>query len=273
MPDATPGLAGRPLAKRFAASRVSGCSEGDSSARTCSGQTRSKASWSSMRPASRKANASRTAACGERLATRACNSHRRPSSTVNSMSCTSLPRRSSCSAAAISSANTSGCAVRNASIGRGSKVPDTTSSPCAPGSHSPIGSGAPVEGLRLNRTPVPESRSRFPNTIACTMTAVPPIPSSPWWRSVGRGARAVPRREHRLDRAAKLNERIVGHGAGRIVGARCAGTSPRIGTGCRRRTRSSHASPQGPAPRRRRCPDPEWCRACRASTAPRPSAR
>ena len=31
----------------------------------------------------------------------------------------------------------------------------------------------PVAGLRVNATPVAQSSPRFPNTIACTLTAVP----------------------------------------------------------------------------------------------------
>ena len=39
--------------------------------------------------------------------------------------------------------------------------------------------GLPVIGLRENSTPVPERSSRFPNTIACTVTAVPPCSEIP----------------------------------------------------------------------------------------------
>jgi hypothetical protein len=35
------------------------------------------------------------------------------------------------------------------------------------------GCADPVEGSRENATPAPDDRPRFPNTIACTVTAVP----------------------------------------------------------------------------------------------------
>ena len=38
---------------------------------------------------------------------------------------------------------------------------------------SPYSAGSPVDGLRVKRTPVPESAPRFPKTMACTVTAVP----------------------------------------------------------------------------------------------------
>ena len=52
-------------------------------------------------------------------------------------------------------------------------VPATTSSPCASNRTSPYSTGSPVAGLRVNATPVAESAPRLPNTIACTVTAVP----------------------------------------------------------------------------------------------------
>ena len=58
-------------------------------------------------------------------------------------------------------------------MGSTSKVPETTSSPWPPGSHSPNGWLAPVIGLRENNTPVPDLSAMFPNTIAWTTTAVP----------------------------------------------------------------------------------------------------
>jgi short chain dehydrogenase len=51
--------------------------------------------------------------------------------------------------------------IRSASVlsGSGVAAPDTTSSPCAPGSHSPKRQGLPVAGSRLNSTPVPDPGS------------------------------------------------------------------------------------------------------------------
>ena len=53
------------------------------------------------------------------------------------------------------------------------RMPATTSSPCALTRKSPYGLFSPVAALRVKPTPVPELSSRLPNTIACTLTAVP----------------------------------------------------------------------------------------------------
>ena len=58
-------------------------------------------------------------------------------------------------------------------IGRGVRMPATTSSPWALGSHSPKNTRLPVDGLRVKATPVAESSPRLPYTMACTLTAVP----------------------------------------------------------------------------------------------------
>ena len=66
-------------------------------------------------------------------------------------------------------------------IGCGVRMPATTSSPCAFGRYSPKKRRSPVEGSRVNATPVAESSPRLPKTMACTLTAVPQssgIPSS-----------------------------------------------------------------------------------------------
>ncbi len=55
----------------------------------------------------------------------------------------------------------------------GVRTPDTTSSPCASKRKSPLGAGAPVSSSRENATPVAEPAPRLPNTICCTLTAVP----------------------------------------------------------------------------------------------------
>ena len=52
-------------------------------------------------------------------------------------------------------------------------VPATTSSPCALIKYSPKISFFPVDGFRVNATPVAQLVPIFPNTIACTLTAVP----------------------------------------------------------------------------------------------------
>ena len=60
-----------------------------------------------------------------------------------------------------------------ASSGSVMRMPATTSSPCAFLRKSPYGAFSPVDGLRVNATPVPESSPLLPNTIVCTLTAVP----------------------------------------------------------------------------------------------------
>ncbi len=58
-------------------------------------------------------------------------------------------------------------------MSRGVRTPETTSSPWALGRKSPLGSGAPVISSRENATPEPEVSPLLPNTICCTLTAVP----------------------------------------------------------------------------------------------------
>ena len=53
------------------------------------------------------------------------------------------------------------------------RMPATTSSPWALIRKSPYGLFSPVAALRVKPTPVPELSSRLPNTIVCTLTAVP----------------------------------------------------------------------------------------------------
>ncbi len=59
------------------------------------------------------------------------------------------------------------------STGWGVRMPATTSSPCALARNSPKTSFAPVDGLRVNATPVPERSPLLPKTIWTTLTAVP----------------------------------------------------------------------------------------------------
>ena len=58
-------------------------------------------------------------------------------------------------------------------MSRGVRAPETTSSPCALGRKSPEGSGAPVTSSRENATPEPLVSPLLPNTMRCTLTAVP----------------------------------------------------------------------------------------------------
>ena len=57
--------------------------------------------------------------------------------------------------------------------GSGVRMPATTSSPCALSRNSPKIPGSPVDGSRVNATPVPERSPLLPNTIWTTFTAVP----------------------------------------------------------------------------------------------------
>ena len=73
----------------------------------------------------------------------------------------------------ISSAWTLGSHSFISAMSRGVRAPETTSSPCALGRKSPLGSGAPVTSSRENATPEPEVSPLLPNTICWTLTAVP----------------------------------------------------------------------------------------------------
>ncbi len=53
------------------------------------------------------------------------------------------------------------------------RTPETTSSPWALTRKSPDGSLSPVTSSRLKATPVAQSSPLLPNTICCTLTAVP----------------------------------------------------------------------------------------------------
>ena len=55
----------------------------------------------------------------------------------------------------------------------GVRIPATTSSPCALIRYSPLNKSSPVPASRLKQTPVAEVSPILPNTIACTLTAVP----------------------------------------------------------------------------------------------------
>src|SRR3989339_1354545 len=57
--------------------------------------------------------------------------------------------------------------------GDGVLIPATTSSPWAFTSHSPKNLCSPVAGFLVKHTPVAELLPMLPNTIACTLVAVP----------------------------------------------------------------------------------------------------
>jgi hypothetical protein len=73
-----------------------------------------------------------------------------------------------------SSWKASGSTSSSFESGRGVRMPATTSSPCALNRKSPKGSPfSPVTLLRVKATPVADCGPVFPNTICCTLTAVP----------------------------------------------------------------------------------------------------
>ena len=104
------------------------------------------------------------------------------------MSCMSRKCVSRSSCTRTSSEYTSGMASSSVVPGRsdallmgsGVRMPATTSSPCASGSHSPKMPDAPVLGFLVNATPVPEVCPLLPKTMACTFTAVPVSSLMPW---------------------------------------------------------------------------------------------
>ena len=68
------------------------------------------------------------------------------------------------------------------SMGRGVRMPATTSSPWAFIRYSPYSFFSPVEGLRVKATPVPQSSPMLPKTMPCTLTAVPQSPGISFMR-------------------------------------------------------------------------------------------
>src|SRR5918911_524650 len=72
-----------------------------------------------------------------------------------------------------SSSYASGMSSRSSRRSRGVRTPDTTSSPWAFTRKSPDRSGPPVISSREKATPEHERSPVFPNTICCTLTAVP----------------------------------------------------------------------------------------------------
>src|SRR5665213_3337547 len=88
-------------------------------------------------------------------------------------------------------------------MSRGVRTPETTSSPCALGRKSPLGSGAPVTSSRENATPEPEVSPLLPNTICCTLTAVPQP-------AVGDRPLTRPGVEHRSDGQPQLLGGVLG---------------------------------------------------------------
>ncbi len=77
---------------------------------------------------------------------------------------------------------------------------------------------SPVEGSRVKQTPVAQSSPMLPNTIACTLTAVPQLGGDVVQAAIGDGARVHPAAEHRADRAPELLLRVLRE---RLAGLRC----------------------------------------------------
>ena len=77
---------------------------------------------------------------------------------------------------------------------------------------SPYRTGSPVAGLRVNRTPVPESTLRLPKTIAWTVTAVP-------------RSSAIPSRARYVRARSLFHERKTASTASRSCAQGSSGTS------------------------------------------------
>mmetsp|Transcript_24141 Transcript_24141/g.91101 ORF Transcript_24141/g.91101 Transcript_24141/m.91101 type:complete len:360 (+) Transcript_24141:1168-2247(+) len=182
-PEAAPGDAAVPEAMSEASDAAGSLSRACRAWSRCWGVTR-RATASSLvtRPSRTMSVAIRTAAGPVRLPLRVCSMNRRPDSMVNSQSWTSRKCFSRRFTVARSSAYSSGLRASSSAMGRGEREPLTTSSPCALNRYSPKSMSSPVEGLRVKSTPVPESSSRLPYTMAITLTAVPrrPVISLIW---------------------------------------------------------------------------------------------
>ena len=72
-------------------------------------------------------------------------------------------------------------------------------------------------GSRVKATPDPEVTPMFPNTMACTVTAVPTRPVSPSRRRYSTARARGPGAQHRFDGAAELFHRVLGE---RVAGRR-----------------------------------------------------
>ncbi len=170
-PIAAPGDAGSPFA--IDAGRFFGSIVGCSTSSSFAGSTRITASFGVSLPSATRSTATFTIALPVRLPLRVCSMNSRLFWIVNSRSCMSRKWSSSSLATRSSSACAPGSFFASSAIGSGVRMPATTSSPCALVRNSPYSSAVPVAGLRVNATPVAQSSPRLPNTIACTLTAVP----------------------------------------------------------------------------------------------------
>ena len=100
-------------------------------------------------------------------------------------------------------------AAASPTTGSGVRMPATTSSPCAFARNSPITSGSPVEGSRVNATPVPERSPLLPKTICTMFTAVPMSSGISFALAIDLRARRLPRVEDRAHRAHQLLVRVL----------------------------------------------------------------
>ncbi len=171
VPTPVPGDAGTPDATTVISSRPT--ARGDWSRWTAPRLTRWRAVGTSIRPSRTISTAIRTAAAGLRCPGRDWSTNSRPCCTVNSTSHMSPVSASSACVAAWSSPQSCSEWARRASTASGVVDPLTTSSPWAQRMKSPYSTASPDPGSRVKTTPVPESSSRLPKTIACTVTAVP----------------------------------------------------------------------------------------------------
>ena len=105
---------------------------------------------------------------------------------------------------------TAGMRDSSAASGSGVRMPATTSSPWAFTRNSPKKRRSPLEGSRLNATPVPEVSPRLPNTMAITVTAVPQSSGEPVDAPVVHRLLREPRVEDGLDGQPQLLRGVLG---------------------------------------------------------------
>mmetsp|Transcript_8810 Transcript_8810/g.27785 ORF Transcript_8810/g.27785 Transcript_8810/m.27785 type:complete len:347 (-) Transcript_8810:215-1255(-) len=147
---------------------------GCSSWSMCAGVTRCSTAWRLVTtPSCTMSTAICTAALPVRFPSRVCSMYSTPSCTVNSQSCTFFMCFSSSLTESYSSRYTSGMRSSSVEMGSGVRMPATTSSPCALIRYSPYSLFSPVDGLRVNSTPVPLLSEKLPYAMYCTLTAVP----------------------------------------------------------------------------------------------------
>ena len=173
LPVAAPGPAGSPLVMADIFRTAARSNTGASSWSKSSAGMRVTASFQVISFSLTISQAMRTAARPVRLPLRVWSMNTFSSSIVNSKSCTSRK----CFSSTLQMRSNSLCALGSTFLslatGSGVRTPATTSSPWAFIMNSPQKTFSPVAGSRVKATPEPELSPELPNTIDCTLTAVP----------------------------------------------------------------------------------------------------